>query len=946
MCKRVVSRIAARTAWLALALILAAGAAGPLAADGDIPDMLRQELEGVLKKKVSDLLSQKDKDGIPYKRGAYSKSFSKVDEKTYQVTFHQNTIEEDEPDGWRLKVERLLLTLQKDASGKWGIAKEEVKDTYTNLYRGYLRRDEIYAFDGLSFEKEGLKAKAGRGRLYKRFRYGKPAGFVLTADDLSYEYAPPSDVGYYGPIHHVVLKRNPKDFVFKPEKLRVSCDPETCEELFGSLFKNLTKLSGGDQEAAGAGGAPDKITRAFDEEVKENEKERRESPFADFRRPLEPGHKFWTFRFKRSADEKQDFLVSYDNHDPMEVSVSAHVDFFGFSFFGEYYVYYSEETRKSGKDPYDLELRPDADARDYDLEGLTGTVEVALDDAEAVEGDITYKMTLKRELRELPFSISRRQFPGETQDVKNPKMFINSVQDGDGNELTWVRVGAAGGLVVFPKAMPAGTELALRLQFRNLDSISKLNPSYSSMDRGGWLPFVRFTDMVREFDLTVKAPARFKVLGIGKKVSEKVEDGATITRWVSERPVAFPTVIFGDYIEDGSSIKATKIDGSEIPVRVYVDKISTQSLDTKVFETSGTEKDLEKFVEEFQGGARDIRGKQLKSIADQASNALNLYREIYKQDYPYGKLDLVADPEGAFYGQAPASLIYLGFGVFRGEGRIASGLITGRGGAGADITKFNKDVVAHEVGHQWWGALINNSNFRNYWFIESLAEFSSALFVENVYGKKRYMEKVAEWRKTLLEFEELSSVQNATVHWGGENPAGAYLANVYNKGPYAFHVLRQTFGDEKMIAFLRALAEDLKGKGIVTRDIQRVAEKTFGGTMEWFFDQWIRGIGVPQYALFYTARQTEDGKWLVEGKIKQRVVFGKEKNEMAGVYYRALGYLTFVGHDGKQFRTPKPLLVEGAETPFRLKIPTEPAQVAFNKEGEILAHDTLVNRSW
>lgn len=938
------TRIGLASAAVSLALALA-GAAPPASGDEDLPHSLRQELEGVLKKRVADLLEQKDKDGIPYRRGAYSRSFHKVDESTYQVTFHQDTVEQEESAGPRLKVERLLLTLQKDSSGKWAIAKEEVKDTYANLYRTYPKRDETYSFDGFAFEKEGLRVRGGPGFLLKRFHHGRPAGFVLVADNVRYEYSPPPDVGYYGPVHHVVLKRDPKRFVFEPERIRVWCDPETCEGFFGSVFQGLKKAAPGKAPLPGV--LQDRAAKTFEEDIRESEKDRRENPFSRFFRPLDPDRRIWSFRFQKGSDETYDFVVSYDNYEPMEVSVWAPAEAFGFWFSTPYYVYYSEETRKSGRDPYELELRPDADARDYDLEEVDGRVDIALDESEAVEGDITYKMKLKRDLRELPFFISRRRFPGETKDAKNPKMFINSIQDDQGNELTWVRTGAASGLVVFPEALQTGTPLTLRLQFRNLDSIVKVNPSYSYMDRGGWLPFVRFTDMIRRFDLTVRVPARFKLLGVGKKVSEAVEGGIATTRWVSERPVSFPTIIFGDYIEDVPSFKATKLNGEEIPVRVYVDRISTQALDTRVFETRGTQKDFEKFMEEARGGARDIRGKQLKAIADQAANALNLYREIYKQDYPYGKLDLVADPMGSFYGQAPASIIYLGFGVFRGEGRVASGLIAGRGeGGGADITKFNKDVVPHEVGHQWWGALVNNANFRNYWFVESLAEFSSALFVENVYGRKRYLEKVADWRRTLMDFEELSSVQNATVHWGGEDPGGAYLANVYNKGPYAFHVLRETFGDEKLWAFLRALAEELKGRGIVTRDIQKVAEKVYGVSMEWFFDQWLRSVGVPQYALFYNVRQTEDGKWLVEGKIRQRVVFGKEKNELPGTYYRALGYLTFVGHDGKEFRTPKPLLVEGPETPFRLKIPVEPAEVYFNKDGEILAHDVLVNRSW
>ena len=42
-----------------------------------------------------------------------------------------------------------------------------------------------------------------------------------------------------------------------------------------------------------------------------------------------------------------------------------------------------------------------------------------------------------------------------------------------------------------------------------------------------------------------------------------------------------------------------------------------------------------------------------------------------------------------------------------------------------------------------------------------------------------------------------SSVQDASALWPGEGGFGAYQSAVYNKGPYAFHILRTTFGDEK-----------------------------------------------------------------------------------------------------------------------------------------------------
>jgi hypothetical protein len=606
--------------------------------------------------------------------------------------------------------------------------------------------------------------------------------------------------------------------------------------------------------------------------------------------------------------------------------------------YGELYAYYSEDTRNKGIDPLVLEERGDQEARDFDLVGLKGNVDLMLEDPSAYSADMTFKIRIKRQLKELPFFIVRGRYPGESEAIKKPRMFINSVQDEAGNELTWSRLNSFQGLVVLPKEMIDGDVITLRLQFLVYDAIYSLNPSFFGMSRGGWLPFVRFGDFINEFDLTVRLPEKYEVLGVGKVESNEIKDGLRVAHFTSPSPVTFPTIIFGDYISDtAGDYKVEKNDKSVVPVRVYVDKGSLAGLNTQFTK----EEDVDDLFRAQAEGARDIRGKALQAIATQASVALNLYRELYGIDYPFSKLDLVADPLGSFYGQAPASLIYLGFGMFRGEGAMSSGA---RGG-GSNISKFLKDTVAHEVGHQWWGGVITNANDRNYWFVESMAEVSSAIYVERVFGRKKYLEKVDAWRETILENDPVSSVQNGYTVWAGDGPRGAQ-ANIYNKGPYAFHIFRSTFGDEKFFQLLKELAQTLQHKEIVTREMQDVMEKVVGGNMDWFFDQWLRGVGMPQYAIFWTKRKNEQGKWIVEGSIKQRVVFGADKTELKGVYYRAVAPLTFIDANGKETKASKPILVQGPETPFRVIVGEDPEQVLFNKDGEILAEDLLINRSW
>jgi hypothetical protein len=189
-------------------------------------------------------------------------------------------------------------------------------------------------------------------------------------------------------------------------------------------------------------------------------------------------------------------------------------------------------------------------------------------------------------------------------------------------------------------------------------------------------------------------------------------------------------------------------------------------------------------------------------------------------------------------------------------------------------------------------------------------------------------------------------VQDADTLWSGRRAprSDPRTALIYNQGPYAFHILRMTFGDDKFFPFLKKLGQTVAGKEITTRDIQVVAEESFGGTMEWFFDQWIRGVGLPEYTFNYTTRMAEDKSYIVEGEIEQRILVGLEKSVIPGKTYRGMITVTVLGKDKQEY--PARIIVEGEKTPFAFKVPVKPVEVTLNKNGEMLAHDVLVGRTF
>ncbi len=879
-----------------VSLILVLTAIALAAAEPPLPEVLQSQLEEVVQAKARALLQLKDADGVSNQRGIWSRKFRKTADGGYDVTFTKQTAYPE-----KLASERYRVTLKNDAAGKWAVADEKLEDTFEEVYRDVPGDEQFFRFEKFTFQEEGFKVTATNGTMVRDTWAGR-GSIGLAADSLAYTYEPPvKATGMYAPVFRGYRKDYPKDLVFAPELAGLFDTQSECDRLVKEAFVGVEPIP--KEQLAKV------LLDEYEKELKETKERRKNSPFLGFNVKPHPDRAYRRISVKRKGNEHY-FSLSYDNYEPKEVQVRV-------SQLGDFFTpepilaYYSEQTLASGTDPSDLERREDVSSRDYELTSLKGNVEMALsDDPEMLKADLTFQIKLKRDLDSVEYQIARlRPIGSEQKETKNPKMTVNAVELGDGTELSAITTGPARGQILLPETAKAGSTITLRMQFENRDSIYKLTPSFSYVDRGGWLPFVRFGDMIDGFDLTIRVPSRYKILGIGKEVYQKRVGDIAEARYTSASPVTFPSIIFGDYIDDKPSFEVKKTDGTVIPVNIYVDKTAMSD-----FELAPT---------------------RLRPLAEEAANALLLYTKIYGKDYPFAKLDLVNDAFGGFYGQAPSSIVYLGTPVFKGRGMLGAV-------GGANLATFARSVVAHEVAHQWWGALVSNSNNGNYWFVESLAEYSSALFMENVYSGNDYMKKVEEWRRVLLERDVTTSVQDASVLSAPDY--GSYQASVYDKGPYAFHILRTTFGDEKFFAFLKTLATELAGKEIVSRDIQKVAEQSFGGNMEWFFDQWIRGTGIPQYSFNYETRKTEDGKYLISGKIKQRVVSGKNKYVLDGVYFTGIVPITVIAAKGKEF--PAKIRVQGAETPFQFKVSDEPVDVVLNKYGEILAHDVLVNRPW
>jgi hypothetical protein len=98
-----------------------------------------------------------------------------------------------------------------------------------------------------------------------------------------------------------------------------------------------------------------------------------------------------------------------------------------------------------------------------------------------------------------------------------------------------------------------------------------------------------------------------------------------------------------------------------------------------------------------------------------------------------------------------------------------------------------------------------------------------------------------------------------------------------------------------------------------------------GHSMQWFFEEWVRGTGIPHYRVEFTAHGTEKG-YLVRGKLYQT---GVPRSFIASVPLYAKGSAgtkTFLGA----------VVAAGPETSFHFLAPAAPHKIIIDPQMTLL----------
>ena len=175
-------------------------------------------------------------------------------------------------------------------------------------------------------------------------------------------------------------------------------------------------------------------------------------------------------------------------------------------------------------------------------------------------------------------------------------------------------------------------------------------------------------------------------------------------------------------------------------------------------------------------------------------------------------------------------------------------------GQGADDSgAFDPYLSAHELAHQWWGDMVTCATWHDIWLNEGFATYAEALWAEGQPGSSG--------RAALLQAMSLArpaTVDGSVYCYDTSDDNRVFSGDFsYRKGAWVLHMLRHVMGDAAFFQALAAYREAYAYSSATTAQFQAIAEGFYGGSLKWFFDPWVYGVGAPAWE--WAWRQTTAG---------------------------------------------------------------------------------------
>jgi len=439
--------------------------------------------------------------------------------------------------------------------------------------------------------------------------------------------------------------------------------------------------------------------------------------------------------------------------------------------------------------------------------------------------------------------------------------------------------------VVLPTAPARGAEFSLRFRYRGNIIEDAGNGVLYVGARESWYPHFGDAADFADYELTIRWPRRLRLVATGSKLDEHDDGEVRIGHWRTEKPVSVAGFNLGDYAFASLAAGSHSVD-------VYANRTLEQALNSRLgpptFDASRMPPPFGPEGQRYSNlmpliPAAPSPADALKQLGRDIDSSIRFY-ENYSGPFPFQKLGVSQIP-GTF-GQGWPGLLYIStFSFLPPAAQQRAGL------SESGQEHFTELVPFHEVAHQWWGNVVGWSVYRDQWIDEAIANYLALLFADNQKNANHSLRLwLTRYRRHLV--EKLPGEKQAPSEIGpldlglrlssSKSPEG-FEQVVYPKGSWVIHMLREMLRqpgakdtDARFVALLHTLVSKYAYRALSSADLQREIEAVMppsmdlegDRSMDWFFEDWVRGTGVPHYHVEFSVQQSEKG-FVVRGKLFQ-----------------------------------------------------------------------------
>ena len=156
-------------------------------------------------------------------------------------------------------------------------------------------------------------------------------------------------------------------------------------------------------------------------------------------------------------------------------------------------------------------------------------------------------------------------------------------------------------------------------------------------------------------------------------------------------------------------------------------------------------------------------------------------------------------------------------------------------------------LMAHELGHQWYGDLLTTRDWGDVWLNEGFATFMEQVFREEDQGvDEAAFDRLGAQEQT-IDADRRTRRPIVWNKWVNDPIEVFFSGHIYPKGATILQMLRHQLGDALFWKAMNHYTTAHAYGNVVTDDLRKAFEETTGKDFKAFFDQWVYGAGFPVF---------------------------------------------------------------------------------------------------